>query len=114
MYKNAYIHTYISMPTYPMHTYIHTYSNWNLNETGPGSLQPSSVQGGLQFGQVVGVRHRLHMPMVCRVALVDVLREGQGRVPVDGDQVVVIAYDQLAYNTYIHTLLTGIEILVAT
>lgn len=63
----------------------------DLDETGLGCFQLGPVQSGLQLLQVVGVRDRLHVPVVGLVALVHVLREGDGCVSVDRYQIVVIA-----------------------
>lgn len=54
------------------------------------------LRGRHERVQVVHVFHRLHVPAVRLVALAHVLREGQVRLAVDGDLVVVVEDDELA------------------
>mmetsp|Transcript_5031 Transcript_5031/g.14687 ORF Transcript_5031/g.14687 Transcript_5031/m.14687 type:complete len:429 (-) Transcript_5031:364-1650(-) len=55
------------------------------------------LDGGAQIVQLRDdVLHGLHVPPVRLVALLHVLREGQGGVAVDGDVVVIVKDDQLA------------------
>src|SRR5271157_2538652 len=67
-----------------------TYVAPNDDQRRPFDLVPCIAYGRVYAGNIISVRYSLHVPSVCRKARGNILGESQGRIPFDGNMIVVI------------------------
>lgn len=68
----------------------------NLDNGGSAGLRLGISDGSVESVHVSAVSDGLNVPAIGLVSLIHILGEGQRGVAVNGDQIVIVAHNQLA------------------